>query len=137
MSPRAVVNKDSMDVSMMGNALNTSQTVDIGPKSSIKIANARNQSGITKNSSKPKSSRRQRYQIDEESASDPTYSQDDIDGPDSIGIEYEDDNHQSQIMYDLSTLKKGCPDKVNPKQKEDHLSNEDFIATFGMNRAAF
>jgi hypothetical protein len=61
MSPRAVVNKDSMDVSMMGNALNTSQTVDIGPKSSIKIANARNQSGITKNSSKPKSSRRQRY----------------------------------------------------------------------------
>ena len=96
MSPRAVENKnykDSMDISIMGYAMNTSQTVDPGAKSSVKIANGRNLAGINKNTYKPKSSRRQRYQIDEESASDPTYSQDDIDGPDSIGIEYEDENH--------------------------------------------
>jgi hypothetical protein len=34
-------------------------------------------------------------------------------------------------------LIKGCPDKVDPQQKEEHLSDEDFISVFGMNRAAF
>lgn len=67
-----MANNDSGHVSMVGYAMNTSQTVDPPSKSYTRIS--KNSNKYTKPITKPKSSRSQRYQIDEESASDPTYS---------------------------------------------------------------
>merc|ERR1712232_237261 len=40
-------------------------------------------------------------------------------------------------MHQLEQLRKGCPDGVDPREKEMHLGNESFFTTFKMSRLEF